>query len=103
MRGSSYANSQCPAVDPFTVAWFFSTVCTGSNCVGSRSQPADHTICAHRVENPGRGFQRNPNCNYSNYGWLSMDWNAGLTHAFRWGPIRSMEADEWKNNVVILH
>jgi hypothetical protein len=39
----------------------------GSNYVGSRSHPADHTICAHRVENPGRGFQRRANCSYSDY------------------------------------
>ena len=48
-------------------------------------------------------FERRAKRNCSDYGWLSMDWNEDWTHAFRWRPIRSMEADEWKGIVVILH
>src|SRR4029077_2787219 len=88
---------------PFTVAGCFSTVRPGSNCVGCRSQQADDTICTYSLENAGRIFERCAIRSCSDYGWLSMDWNADWTHAFRWGPIRSMEAEEWGRIVVIQH
>src|ERR1700733_1437776 len=69
----------------------------------SRSQQAGDPICTCRLENPGRILQRLANRSCSDYGWLSMDWNAGWPLAFRWRPICSMEVDEGETVVVIPH
>src|ERR1700693_4100840 len=70
--------------------------------LGSRSVTPHLPIRTHHMEDSGRILERRAACNYTDYGWISVDRNGSRSAALRWRAIRSVDSSRWNASAVLL-